>query len=54
MSSSLPGWLAAEIALRSGKGVLVRSETVAEMHERVRVDQGLVWNSATQSWENES
>lgn len=31
-------------------GRTVRSETVAELHERLRRDHGIVWDPATQKW----
>jgi hypothetical protein len=49
-NKNLPAWLAHELALRSNRGISGRSETVAELHDRMRREQGIVWDDASQSW----
>lgn len=50
MTTNLPDWLVTEMALRSDKGIVTRSETVAQLHARLRRERGIEWNDASQSW----
>lgn len=48
--SNLPEWLRHELALRSPKGVVVRSETVEQLHSRILAETGEHWDAERQEW----
>jgi hypothetical protein len=50
-TNRLPAWLLSQLQSRATYEYTVsRSETVEQMHDRVKREHGLVWDEATREW----